>query len=312
MSKENTVVVSSIKEQWYHYLIGFLLILLSWQFLGSYILKELLVLELGSQEKVVEQISTQFKDSTISKNKLLFYFLINYVIGFLVLALVWSGLHKGTLKNLVTPFRSSVDYKRIFFSFILVVIFSVSFTAIDIWCRSQHLEWNFNWQNFSILFLISSTLLVIQTTFEELFFRGYIFRMFSFKGRLGNWFPYLVTSFVFGLVHCANPEVSKLGLVAYIIYFSSGFFLGALMVMDGGLELSIGYHAANNFITALLITNDWSAFQTDALFVDHEQPTPDSFYMLLPYFIVFFLLIVIFSKKYQWKSFKQQFFNASI
>jgi hypothetical protein len=32
--------------------------------------------------------------------------------------------------------------------------------------------------------------------------------------------------------------------------------------MDEGMELALGFHAANNLVSALLFTSDWSAFQT--------------------------------------------------
>lgn len=39
-----------------------------------------------------------------------------------------------------------------------------------------------------------------------------------------------------------------------------------MALMDDGLELSMGYHAINNIFAALILTNEWQAFQTDALF----------------------------------------------
>ena len=35
--------------------------------------------------------------------------------------------------------------------------------------------------------------------------------------------------------------------------------------MDDGLELAIGFHAANNLIAALLVTADWTVFQTESI-----------------------------------------------
>jgi hypothetical protein len=35
--------------------------------------------------------------------------------------------------------------------------------------------------------------------------------------------------------------------------------------MDEGMELALGFHA-NNTIVALLLTSDWTAFQTNSIF----------------------------------------------
>jgi hypothetical protein len=35
--------------------------------------------------------------------------------------------------------------------------------------------------------------------------------------------------------------------------------------MDEGLELSLGFHAANNLIGALLVTSDWTVFKLTIL-----------------------------------------------
>jgi hypothetical protein len=41
--------------------------------------------------------------------------------------------------------------------------------------------------------------------------------------------------------------------------------------MDEGMELALGFHAANNLV-GLLVTSDWSAFQTHSIFKDVSEP----------------------------------------
>jgi hypothetical protein len=36
--------------------------------------------------------------------------------------------------------------------------------------------------------------------------------------------------------------------------------------MDEGMELALGFHAANNLVGSLLITSDWSTFFKHTLF----------------------------------------------
>ena len=48
--------------------------------------------------------------------------------------------------------------------------------------------------------------------------------------------------------------------------------------MDEGLELALGFHAANNLFTALLVTADWTAFQTHSVLKDMSDPTRSRLY----------------------------------
>jgi len=78
--------------------------------------------------------------------------------------------------------------------------------------------------------------------------------------------------------------------------------------MDEGSELSLGMHAANNIVAAVFVTVNWAAFQTDALFKDVSEPSL-SMYMFLPVFIVYPLVILYLSKKYDWSDWKTKLFG---
>src|SRR5690606_6878584 len=102
-----------------------------------------------------------------------------------------------------------------------------------------------------------------------------------------------------GLMHIANPEVERLGNGIFIYYIGTGFFLGIMTLMDRGLEFALGFHASNNLITALLVTADWTAFQTNSLYKDVSEPSLgwDSFLFVCT---VYPILLLVFSKKYGW------------
>ena len=110
-----------------------------------------------------------------------------------------------------------------------------------------------------------------------------------------------LTSIVFGSLHLANPEITALGYEFIFLYISVGFLLGIMTLMDDGLELAIGFHAANNLIAALLVTADWTVFQTDALFIDTSEPSL-TWEMFLPVFVLYPLILLLFAKKYGWKN----------
>ena len=104
-------------------------------------------------------------------------------------------------------------------------------------------------------------------------------------------------------MHIANPEVDKLGNIIMIYYIGTGFFLGILTLMDDGMELALGFHAANNLFTALLVTADWTAFQTHSVYKSIADPASMGVSeIIVPVFVIFPILLFIFSKKYNWSN----------
>jgi hypothetical protein len=72
--------------------------------------------------------------------------------------------------------------------------------------------------------------------------------------------------------------------------------------------LALGFHAANNMIGALLVTSDWSVFQTYSIFKDISKPEA-GVEIIIPIFVVFPLLLLLFSKKYKWNNWKEKLFG---
>ena len=83
-----------------------------------------------------------------------------------------------------------------------------------------------------------------------------------------------------------------------VYYIGTGLFLGIITLMDEGMELALGFHAANNLFTALLVTSDWTAMQTESILKDVAEPELSYIDLVLPVFIIFPILILIFSKIY--------------
>ncbi|HLN95853.1 MAG TPA: CPBP family intramembrane glutamic endopeptidase, partial [Flavobacterium sp.] len=168
----------------------------------------------------------------------------------------------------------------------------------------EDFAWNFRPVPFAIMALISITLLPIQTSVEELIFRGYLMQGFGVLAR-NRWFPLALTSLIFGLLHGFNPEVAKLGPAILVYYVGTGLFLGVLTLMDDGTELALGFHAANNLVTALLVTADWTALQTNSVWKDVSEPSL-SFEVFFPVLVLFPLLLLIFSNVYKWSDWKEK------
>lgn len=260
-----------------------------------------------SQSDIVEGVHNQ-QDlfNNLPSNLTLFLVLLPFAVVLPFVYLVVTRLHNQSILSLITA-RNRVDYKKIFFSFMLWGSISTLMVFFDYWMSPEDFTWNFKPFTFLILFLISIVMIPLQTTLEEIIFRGYLLQGFGvlFKNR---WMPLLTTSTLFGLLHLWNPEIDKLGIHLIWYYIGTGLFLGLITLMDEGLELALGFHAANNLVTALLVTASWTAFQTESLLIDNSEPSL-GVELILTLLLIYPLIIFIFAKKYKWKNWLSQLTN---
>jgi len=203
-------------------------------------------------QSVMSNLNMNTMMTTLDSNLTLFMLLLPFAFAMLVLWFVVKFLHKQPFVT-VTTTRTKTDWSRIVFAFILWGVITAIFTFADYYANPEDYVWNFNLVPFLILVVIALIMVPIQTSLEEYLFRGYLMQGFGmlFKNR---WLPLLMTSLIFGGLHIANPEVEKIGYVIMVFYIGTGLFLGILTLMDEGMELALGFHAANNLIAALLVT----------------------------------------------------------
>lgn len=233
----------------------------------------------------------------LDSNLTLFLIMLSFVFASIGIYVVVNYFHKQPFIT-VTTSRKKVDWNRILFSFSLWTVFTIVSTLIMYYYSPQNFVINFKPIPFLILAIIAIVMIPIQTSTEEYVFRGYLMQGFG-NLSLNKWFPLAITSVIFGGMHLFNPEVSKLGYIVMVYYIGTGFLLGIMTLMDEGMELSLGFHAANNLIGALLVTADWSVFQTNSILKDISEPSA-GFDVILPVIIVYPILLLIFSKKYNW------------
>ena len=222
----------------------------------------------------------------------------------LLIVLFWVKFVQGQSITSLTTSRQKIDWKRVFFSFFLwgsittLLILGLYFT------QPENFVWNFNPEKFFIFLVLAVVLVPMQTSFEEYLFRGHMMQGIGLATN-SRLIPLIITSVLFGLMHIANPEVEKIGYIIMLYYIGTGFFLGIMTLMDEGLELALGFHAANNLVGALLLTADWTAFQTNSILKDLSEPSA-GFDVLTPVFVIFPILLLIFSKVYGWNNWKEK------
>jgi uncharacterized protein len=283
------------------YLLGSFIVFLASQ-LGSIPLVLVGVLNSIKTGKITSNSDDLLK--SIEPNLSLALAMFMFVCSAIALFLVIKYFHQQSIRS-VTTSRKKVDFGRIFFSFTVWGTISICSVLGAYFMTDTDVTVQFQPAKFAILFLISIVLIPIQTSTEEYIFRGYL--MQGFAGLAKNrWFPLVMTSIIFGGMHVFNPEVSQMGYFVMVYYIGTGFFLGILTLMDEGMELALGFHAANNLIGALLVTSDSAVFKTYAVFKDNSVQTAGFDTIVLPVFVLFPLLLYVFSKKYQWSNWKQK------
>lgn len=276
------------------YLLGSLIVLI-FSFIGQIPMFFFLPNEINTSSEGLDIFSS------LDKNLLLFLLLLPSFFSFLGLWFVVKQIHFRSIISIITS-RKKVDFKRFMFAFILWSLISVSIFFLEILINPTDYEWNFNFSKFLVLFLISITMIPVQSILEELVFRGYLMQGFSvfFKSRL---LSLLTTSIIFGLLHILNPEIQKIGYGLLIYYVGTGLFFGIVTLMDEGIELSSGFHVSNNLVASLLVTADWTAFETYSIFKFIGNPY-FSKEVLLYILIIYPSIIFFLSKQYKWSTWK--------
>lgn len=245
--------------------------------------------------------------SLIDSNLNLFLMLLSFAIGLLALLFVVKFIHKQTINSLTTS-RKKIDWRRFWFSFILWGFVTVIFIALEFLASPENYVLNFDLIPFLVLFTIAVIMVPLQTSFEEYLFRGYLMQGLGVLSK-NRWVPLFITSIAFGLLHIANPEIEKIGYILLIHYIGTGFLLGIMTLMDEGLELALGFHAANNLIASLLLTADWTAFQTNSILKDVSDPSMGNLEIIFPVFVIYPIILFVLSKKYNWTNWQKKLFG---
>ena len=288
-----------LKNFWYYILGSFILILFST--IGQLPMIPFLPTELPSPDADPMDI---FR--TIPSNLRLFLLLLSFVFVLPGIWLVVKKLHDLPVMSVLSS-RKKIDLERVLYSFMLWGTVVSAFVFLEYSLNPENYIFNFKVKEFLILAVIAILFIPIQTSVEEIVFRGYLMQGF------GHWLnsrfmALFLTSTVFGSLHLANPEITALGYEFVILYITVGFVLGIMTLMDEGLELALGFHAANNLIVALLLTADWTVFQTESILIDISEPSLGITDWITP-FIVFPILLAVFARKYSWTNWKEKLFS---
>lgn len=291
-----------VKHEFWRYIIG-VLVVVAGVAIGQIPLTAAILMELGTDALTLTEVEMM---QALDSNYFFFLLLLSYAValGFLFLAVKY--LHGQSIKLLTTS-REKIDWSRIWFAFGMVFIYILLITLGEYFTNPDDYQYNFELTPFLILLAIAVIFVPLQTSFEEYLFRAYLMQGLGILGK-NRWLPLILTSVIFGGLHFFNPEVTKLGNIIMVHYIGTGFLLGIMTLMDEGIELALGFHAANNLLTALLVTAEWTAFQTNSIFKDISEPSA-GWDVFVPVLVVYPIFLFIFAKKYNWNNWSERLFG---
>ena len=248
-----------------------------------------------------EAIETPFNlnASGIDPNISLAMLIFPFIAGLVAFALLIKPLHNRTLKNIING-TGRIRWDRFFISALVWLLLGALYLFIIIKVDPENFLLNNTSNSLIILAIVSIVLIPFQAGLEEILFRGYFMQGFAviIKNR---WFPLVMSSLLFGLLHSFNPEVKAMGfLVMMPQYILFGLIFGLITIFDDGIEAAMGAHTANNIFLCILLTNKSASLQTPALFEQLVIYPWTDFITLLFMGLIF---IIILSKLFGWTNY---------
>ncbi|MEY4927876.1 MAG: hypothetical protein RI894_2312, partial [Bacteroidota bacterium] len=206
-------------------------------------------------------------------------------------------LHKRPISTLI--YGGAIRWNRVFYAAGIWFFFTIIMEGINYALHPEAYEIVLKPVPFLIGVVVSLLLIPIQTSFEEICFRGWLMQGIGSLGAM-RFIPLLITGILFGFMHFANPEVAHYGLLKMMFYYISfGTFLGLITVLSNGLELALGLHAANNLYGSIVMTFTSSALQTNTIF---RSPDPDINLMIIVSTVAMVAVFFIFKNKFKFSA----------
>ncbi len=286
-------------NRWWKYLVLVLASLFGGQTVGAIPLLIVIVFQIFARKGRIQLNPENSGDLSvfgIDPNLRLFLMIIPFVISLLVLLLLFKPLHKRDTKTMITGSRK-IRWSRFFIGTGVWLLLSALYSIISYLLNPGNFVFHFDFQPFIILVLICVIFIPLQSSYEEMLFRGYLAQGVAAWTKI-KWLAILLPSLLFAALHLLNPEVGAYGFwLVMPQYFLFGVVFGIVTVLDDGAELAMGAHSANNVFLSVFFSSKVSALQTSALFI---QQKVDPLLDLVVLIISFMLFVVILALVFKW------------
>jgi membrane protease YdiL (CAAX protease family) len=190
--------------------------------------------------------------------------LLPFVAGILAIGIVVVVIHRRPFRSLVNP-GQSIRWRRIAQGAAVWTVITAITVGLEAVIFPGRYTLTLDLPRLLPFAVVALLLLPIQSATEELFFRGYLLQGLGLLSRQRLALAVL-SGLLFTILHGTNPEVASDFWVVMSFYFVFGVAMALITLLDDGLELAIGVHAANNIFTAIFANFKGSALETPAIF----------------------------------------------
>jgi membrane protease YdiL (CAAX protease family) len=281
------------KNGFWRYILMFAVILIVSNTIGAIPLLIAMVIKSVSNPAVFSQIAASPNDFSViglNPNAGFVMMLFPFIAGLITFILLVKPLNNRTLRMTING-TGRIRWDRFLISGTVWLILSALYLFFYLKLDPSNFTLNNKTASLIILSIVSVLFIPFQAAFEEVLFRGYLMQGFAALVK-NRWFPLIMTSVLFGLMHAFNPEVKEFGFFTmmpqYIVF---GLIFGIITILDDGIEAAMGAHTANNIFLCIMVTNQSSALQTNALFEQYNIHPWAEFTALLFTGIIFILIL---------------------
>ncbi|MEA5574381.1 type II CAAX endopeptidase family protein [Calothrix sp. UHCC 0171] len=278
------------KYRWWRYVLGLMIILFAWMVVANFV-SAIVALAIGGQEGVAA-----FSRLDYAAFGPIWGFVV-VMAGFPVflagILIAVTLIHQRHPRTLVTA-RERISWTRIGHGFVAGFVPWVLLGGLGQYLLYPNsFSFNSDLKTFALFVPLALVITAIQTTTEELFFRGYIVQGPSliWSNRV---FLAIVSAVIFTLPHATNPESQEGGWIGMFLglFVGTGLLYAIVSLIDGTTELAIGAHFANNLAYFLLFNWSGSFFTTPALFSISEYHA--RFYDITSLVLIPVFLVIVF------------------
>ena len=277
------------KTTWRHYALAVVLILFLWQILGA-IPSAFLILWVWLDGKPQTDVTSSGQFIGVDPNLGFVMPMLGSVLFLIGIFLAIHFIHQRPIRTLVTP-ASHGSWGRFFQGFAVWFILLGLMSLVEVLLYPGRYTWTLNLHYFVPFVFLAILLIPLQTSAEELFFRGYILQGVGLRLR-NIWLLSAISGFLFMMPHLLNPEARVNYPLMGFYYFFIGPVMAYITLRDGRLELALGLHSANNLFSALLANYTGSVMPTPSLYTIN---TLDAVYSVSAAFIGLVVFVFVFT-----------------
>lgn len=250
------------KNEWWRYLLSLPAILVTWIVLGIIPVLVLMVYisvdgdpATGVSETGITGVPVNLEFTAL---------MLSFIPFFAATLLAVRFIHARPLKTLITG-SDRIRWGRIFAGAGVWLILAGLISLVESYLHPGRYVFTLQPVTLLVFAILALTLIPIQTSAEELFFRGYLLQWMGLRLK-NKWLLALTNGVLFFLPHTANPEMEVNTVLIGLGYFAMGFFLALITIQDNGMELALGMHAGNNLFAGLFANYSTTSLPSPALF----------------------------------------------